>query len=36
MRAGEFPVVIVGELREWGADTLARATADTFAHPEVA
>ncbi|MEV0169954.1 arginase family protein [Streptomyces sp. NPDC050803] len=32
----KIPVVTVGELREWGADALARVTADSFATPEVA
>ncbi|MFJ6658250.1 arginase family protein [Streptomyces sp. NPDC091377] len=35
LTALKMPVVTVGDLREWGADALARATAQTFEIPEL-
>ncbi|TDF50116.1 arginase family protein [Streptomyces sp. WAC05374] len=36
LAALKIPLVTVGELREWGADALARATAQSFEFPHVA
>lgn len=35
LAALKIPVVTVGDLREWGADALARATAQAFEIPEI-